>query len=205
VPPELDDEEVQEDDTPQPSDQGPELVPAVPKPPPDEHLPVSPIPGPSRVPQPHPPINRSFVDQTQEDSDDFHSINESLQELEQTIADLRKSTSKSLINVTDDDEYDRIVKHHHDQVQALRDEFDHIHRTPPHPRPIRPTPGTDTSTPKGASKPKTKKSGPFSGIDKFFFGDTSARDTTRHTRSQGDVDDLPLPKRPPEYKPVKKK
>ena len=159
-----------------------------PQPPDEETERLSPIPGPSthRHPQPPSPVtprrdslhHRDPLSTTSPDSSsEFYSLNE----LERTLEQLTAETSEALANSNSEAEYQQIIDNHYGRILELKQAFDESQ-----PRP-------NTSTPK-------QRSHPFSDIEEILF--TPVR---RHTRRQGDVEDLPLPKRPPEYKPTKKK
>jgi hypothetical protein len=159
-----DEDSIREENTPEPPDEEPE--------------PLSPIPGPSsRQPLPPRPHHDSRPSASPDSSSEFYSLNE----LEETLAQLTTETSVALANSNSEEEYQQIIDNHYGRILELQQAIGEAQPQP------------STSTPK-------QQRHPFSDIEEILFPPVR-----RHTRRQGDVEDLPLPKRPPEYKPVKKK
>jgi hypothetical protein len=167
----------------------------VPSPDPDQEAKrLSPVPGTStnahREVHPHPSVSGADAlypghldhSTSTDSSKDFHSVNSSLDIIEKTLEQLSLDTSAALEASQSEEEYQGIIKKHYDKVAQLQQLYRDVQQ---------PT----TSTPR-------RRSNPFAKIDKILFDPSPVR---RHTRTQGDVDDIPLPRRPAEYKPVKKK
>jgi hypothetical protein len=187
VPPNIfDDEEIQENDSIKSTNEEAEQLPTTPESSPDRRPPIHADPSSSRAVRiPVQPHRHS----TTENSSEFHSVNESLADLEKTLEQLNADTAHALSLSTSREEYEEILDQHREGAQTLRNAF----------KQLQPPPGASSGQP-GTSTPKKS---PFSGLEEFLFGDTTP--VRRHTRRHGDVEDLPLPRRPPEYKPVKKK
>jgi transposase InsO family protein len=185
-----DDEIVEEDPAPEPPKQEAERLSPVPGTSTDRHLqPHLDVTSP-RPTALHPRPSRSTT--SPDSSSEFHSINSTLQELERTLEQLTNDTSIALANAESDAEHQQIIDNHYGRVLELQQAFEEVQsrtNTPPSERP-------STSTP-------TRGRNPFSKLEEILFGETTP--VRRHTRRQGDVEDLPLPRRPPEYKPIKKK
>jgi hypothetical protein len=128
---------------------------------------------------------RSFRDETT--TDEFHSINDTITDLENSLADLEQETEYRLQRVETQEEYDIILQRFHQQQQQLIQQRQQLQQA------LQPT----TSTP----QPGKKKKSPAAQLDQFLFGPTPPR----HTRRHGEVEDVPLPDRPAEYRPYKKK
>ena len=127
----------------------------------------------------------SFQNETTED--EFHSINETITDLSDALADLEQETEYRLQRVGTQEEYDIILQQFHQQQQLLQQQL----------QLLQPTTQPTTSTP----QPGKKKKSPAAQLDQFLFGPTPPR----HTRRHGEVEDVPLPDRPAEYRPYKKK
>jgi hypothetical protein len=128
---------------------------------------------------------RSFRNETT--TDEFHSINDTIIDLENSLADLEQETEYRLQRVETQEEYDIILQRFHQQQQQLIQQRQQLQQA------LQPT----TSTP----QPGKKKKSPAAQLDQFLFGPTPPR----HTRRHGEVEDVPLPDRPAEYRPYKKK
>ena len=104
---------------------------------------------------------RPLQDQTTED--EFHSINDTIIDLSNSLADLEQQTEYCLQRVETQEEHDQILHHfHHQQAQLQL---------------LQPT----TSTPQPEKK---KKKLPAAQLDQFLFGPTASH---RHTRQHGEV------------------
>ena len=141
---------------------------------------------PTNVVVPNDLSQRSFQDETT--TDEFHSIDDTIADLNNSLADLEQETEYRLQRVETQEEYDIILHHFHQQQQQLQQQLQQL----------QPAPQPTTSTP----QPGKKKKSPAAQLDQFLFGSTSS---PRHTRRHGEVEDVPLPNRPAEYRPYKKK
>jgi hypothetical protein len=187
IPEPLDDQEVQEEDVP-PSDQDrqAERLQVVPEPPTDTHRKVHTHPTISGADALHPgyPHPSASPDSTT----DFHSVESSLEYLEKTLEHLENETSIALRNSQSEEEAQYIIDKHRHKVSQIEQLY----------KDVRTVEAAATT-----STPRRPRRNPLEKLDEILFGDASP--VRRHTRRQGDVDDIPLPRRPVEYKPVKKK
>jgi len=131
---------------------------------------LSPVPkGPTqRIPptksatdvlRPTPVLDRANVYEATEDSDEFHSVNETVELLSNTLADLERSTQVQLSQVHTQADYNTILQRFHQEQQRLQRQLRYQQRLLDR---LQPT----TSTP----APKKKRS-PLAQVDRFFFGD----------------------------------
>jgi len=123
---------------------------------------------------------------------EFHSFEDTLDDLERTLEQLTSETSVALATAETEEEYQNILDNHYGQVLELQRLHQEAHKQAHK----SPTARTKMSTP-------TRRSGPFADVEEALFGSTTP--VRRHTRRQGDVEEVPLPKRPIEYKPIKTK
>jgi hypothetical protein len=191
---------------------------------------LSPIPKPAPD-RPHSPVSdedfsgaadvhhRSDLSATEADLEEYHSLDT----VDETIDQLFLNTSDRIRNAQTPEEKDRLIQHFDENMVQIRDlyRFQEQQRrqqrqlqqqqqqqrqeqqqrelqqlqSPPMPAH---RPGA-TSTPQGPLR--RPRPSPAQEFDEFFL----ATPTPRHTRRQGDVENLSLPDRPLEYKPTKKK
>ena len=164
-------------------DEEAEQLPVVPektKKPVPEVLPQPGIPEPADLP------HHRDAHPTEEDSEAFYSLTETEISLSNTLTALDATTRNRLELARTEEEYNEILAHYQHEQQRLGQRLQRLQPT--------------TSTP----DTKKKKKSPLSKVDQFLFGDISPP-ALRLTRSHGPVDDPPLPDRPPEYRPYKKK
>ena len=187
------DEEAIPEETPAPARPDPtaERVSPVPGPSSNQHLDLYPHPDDRRPTGLHPRIP-SIPATSDTSSSEFHSFEDTLDDLERTLEHLTAETSTALASAETEEEYQNILDDHYGQVLELQRLHQEAHRQANK----SPATRTKTSTP-------TRPSGAFADVEEALFGSTTP--VRRHTRRQGDVEDVPLPKRPAEYKPVKKK
>ena len=182
----------EEDPAPERPDPTTERISPVPGTSTSQHINLHPDPDGFRPSGIHPRIP-SVPTSADLSSTEFHSFEDSLTDLERTLEQLTAETSTALAQATTEEEYQNILDDHYGQVMQLQ----RIHEEEAHAQARKsPTTRATTSTP-------TRRTGPFSDVEEALFGPSTP--IRRHTRRQGDVEEIPLPKRPAEYKPVKKK
>ena len=190
--PDIPDEEAlpQEDPPPPGPDQETERVSPVPGTSKDRHPNLHPVTDVLRPTDIHPrPASPSASPDT---SAEFYSLNETLGQLEYTLEQLTHETSLALSQSESEAEYQQILDAHYSKVLKIQRDYEDV-RTQ-----ARSTPSSQPST----STP-VRRSNPFSDVEEVLFGPSTP--VRRLTRRQGQVEDIPLPKRPLEYKPLKKK
>ena len=186
-----DEEALPQEDPPTPGpDQETERVSPVPGTSKDRHPNLHPVTDVLRPTDIHPrPASPSASPDT---SAEFYSLNETLGQLEYTLEQLTHETSLALSQSESEAEYQQILDAHYSKVLKIQRDYEDV-RTQ-----ARSTPSSQPST----STP-VRRSNPFSDVEEVLFGPSTP--VRRLTRRQGQVEDIPLPKRPLEYKPLKKK
>ena len=197
-------------------DQAAAQLSPIPKPPPDRpHSPVSDqdLSGAADV------HHRADLSATEEDLEAFHSLDT----IDETIDQLFLNTSDRIRNAQTPEEKNLLIQHFDENMVQIRDlyRFQEQQRQQQHllhqqqqqqrqeqlRRDLQqpPSPQTPANQPGAASTPqgslRRPRPSPAQEFDEFFL----ATPPPRHTRRHGDVENLPLPGRPLEYKPTKKK
>ena len=197
-------------------DQAAAQLSPIPKPPPDRpHSPVSDqdLSGAADV------HHRADLSATEEDLEAFHSLDT----IDETIDQLFLNTSDRIRNAQTPEEKNILIQQFDENMVQIRDlyRFQEQQRQQQHllhqqqqqqrqeqlRRDLQqpPSPQTPANQPGAASTPqgslRRPRPSPAQEFDEFFL----ATPPPRHTRRHGDVENLPLPGRPLEYKPTKKK
>ena len=131
-----------------------------------------------------------FLDVHEATEDEFHSIDDTIGDINDTLADLEQETEYRLQRADNQEDYNQILLRFQQERQHLQQQLHRVQQ-----QALQPT----TSTPQSGTK---KKKSPAAQLDRFLFGEPTP---PRHTRRHGDVEDVPLPRRPVEYRPYQKK